>query len=139
MKPGQSVINKLEQIELLKCCPYKFGMCCECTSKKKLKCMKKCLQEKVAIDAVDGSFVKSHVLFCGFACQACDRVDFGVVMKVSMHEAERRRNQFAFGIAMKVSTNESKKETKPFRLWNRHEGCVTPDQGSDGTFSIPRI
>ena len=35
--------------------------------------MKKCLQEKVAIDAVDGSFVKSHVLFCGFACQACDR------------------------------------------------------------------
>ena len=73
VKPGNHIVNLKARMDLLKCCPYKFSMCCKCDGAKKKKCVGDCLKEKQAIDEVDGSFIKSHLVMCGFACQACNR------------------------------------------------------------------
>jgi hypothetical protein len=73
VKPHHHVENLMERLRLIKCCPYKFSGCCECTGGKKKSCVAKCLAEKVSVNMVSGGFEKSHLILCGFACQFCDR------------------------------------------------------------------
>jgi hypothetical protein len=68
---GTIVVNSNDIKKYEKCCPFKFVLCCGCSSSKKKACMADCLKE--VLEPGDSIPPKSHLVYCGYACSTCHR------------------------------------------------------------------